>query len=115
MSIVRIGPGQRFASAVVHGGLVYLAGHVAHNPDAGVRQQTAEILAAIDAHLAEAGTDKSRLLMVQVWLADISHFEEMNAAWDAWVDRSNLPARATVEAKLASHIYKVEISGIAAL
>ncbi len=115
MSIVRIGHGPRFASAVVHGGLVYLAGHVAHDPEAGVREQTAEVLAAIDRHLAEAGTDKSRLISVQVWLADIGHFEEMNAAWDAWVDHANLPARATVEAKLASHIYKVEIAGIAAL
>ena len=115
MSIVRIDPGQRFASAVVHGGLVYLAGHVAHNPDAGVREQTAEILASIDRHLAEAGTDKSHLLTVSVWLADISHFDEMNAAWDVWVDKANLPGRATVEAKLASHVYKVEIAGIAAL
>ncbi len=115
MSIVRIDPGQRFASAVVHGGLVYLAGHVAHNADAGVHEQTAEILASIDRHLAEAGTDKSHLLTVQVWLADIGHFDEMNAAWDAWVDKASLPARATVEATLASHIYKVEIAGIAAL
>ena len=115
MSIVRIDPGQRFASAVVHGGLVFLAGHVAHNAEASVRDQTAEILASIDRHLAEAGTDKSRLLSVQVWLADIAHFDEMNAAWDAWVDRANLPARATVEARLASPAYKVEIAGVAAL
>lgn len=115
MSIVRIDPGPRFASAVVHGGLVYLAGHVAHNADAGVREQTAEALASIDRHLAEAGTDKSRMISVQVWLADISHFEEMNAAWDAWVDHANLPARATVEARLALPAYKVEIAGIAAL
>jgi enamine deaminase RidA (YjgF/YER057c/UK114 family) len=115
LSILRIDPGQRFASAVVHGGLVFLAGHVAHNADAGVREQTAEILASIDRHLADAGTDKSRLLTVQVWLADIGQFDEMNAAWDAWVDRSNMPARATVEAKLASAAYRVEIGGIAAL
>jgi enamine deaminase RidA (YjgF/YER057c/UK114 family) len=115
VSIVRIDPGPRFASAVVHGGLVYLAGHVAHNPEAGVREQTAEILASIDQHLAEAGTDKSKLLTVQIWLADISTFDEMNAAWDAWVDKANLPGRATVEAKLAAPAYKVEIAGIAAL
>ena len=115
MSIDRIDPGARFSSAVVHGGLVFLAGHVSHNGDAGVREQTREILESIDRHLAAAGTDKSRLLSVQVWLAAIGHFDEMNAAWDAWVDKSNLPARATVEAKLASPAYKVEISGIAAL
>ena len=115
MSIVRIDPGQRFSSAVIHGGLVYLAGHVAHHPNAGVREQTAEILESIDRHLAEAGTDKSHLLTVSVWLADIGHFDEMNAAWDAWVDKSNLPARATVEARLASPAYKVEIGGVAAV
>ena len=115
MTIQRIDPGQRLASAVVHGGLVYLAGHVAHDPNAGVREQTAQILTDIDRHLAEAGTDKSRLLTVSVWLADIGHFEEMNAAWDAWVDRANLPARATVEARLASPAWKVEIAGIAAI
>jgi enamine deaminase RidA (YjgF/YER057c/UK114 family) len=115
VSIVRIDPGVRFASASVHGGLVFLAGHVAHNADAGVRQQTADVLAAIDATLAKAGTDKSKLLTVQIWLSDISHFDEMNAAWDAWVDKANMPARATVEAKLASPAYKIEIGGIAAL
>jgi enamine deaminase RidA (YjgF/YER057c/UK114 family) len=115
VSIVRIDPGARFASAVVHRGLVYLAGHVAHDGDAGVREQTRECLESIDRHLAEAGTDKSRLLTVQIFLSDIGHFDEMNAAWDAWVDKSNLPARATVEARLASPAYKVEIAGIAAL
>lgn len=114
MSLVRIEPGQRFSAAVVHGDLVFLAGHVAHNPDAGVREQTREILESIDRHLAAAGTDKSKLISMQVWLADITHFDEMNAAWDAWVDPDNLPTRATVEAKLASHVYKVEIAGIAA-
>jgi enamine deaminase RidA (YjgF/YER057c/UK114 family) len=115
MSIERIDPGVRFAGAVVHGGLVYLAGHVSHDPSLGVRDQTAEILAAIDAHLAAAGSDKSKLLTVSVWLSDIATFDEMNAAWDAWVDREHLPARATVEARLAAPGYKVEIAGIAAL
>lgn len=115
MSLIRINPGQRFCSAVVHGDLVFLAGHVAHDGDAGVREQTREVLEAIDATLAAAGTDKAHLISIQVWLADISHFEEMNAAWDAWVDKANPPTRATVEAKLATSAYKVEIAGVAAL
>ena len=115
MSIERIEPGARFASAVVHGGLVYLAGHVAHDTAADTRGQTRQVLEAIDAHLAAAGTDKSRLLTVQIWLADMATFGEMNAAWDAWVDKTNLPARATVEAHLASPEWLVEIAGIAAL
>jgi enamine deaminase RidA (YjgF/YER057c/UK114 family) len=114
MTIQRIDPGRRFSEAVVHGDLVYLAGHVGHDPAASVREQTADILAQIDRHLAAAGSDRSRLLSVQIWLTDIATFDEMNAAWDAWVDPDNKPARATVEARLASPDYKVEIAGVAA-
>ncbi len=115
MSIVRIEPQQRLASAVVHGGLVYLAGHVAHDTSGDTRDQTRQVLEAIDAHLAVAGSDRTRLLSVQIWLADIATFPEMNAAWDAWADPDNLPARATVEARLASPEWRVEIAGVAAL
>ena len=114
MTIERFDPGRRFAQAVAHGDTVYLAGHTATNPAAGVYEQTREILAAIDGHLAAAGTDKSRLLSASVWLVDIGTFDEMNRAWDEWVDMANLPARATVEARLASTDYKVEIAVIAA-
>ena len=114
MSIIRIDPGRRFAEAVVHGDTVYLAGHVGSEPEAGVYEQTRDILTQIDAHLAAAGTDKSKLLMVNVWLPDIGTFGEMNRAWDEWLDADNMPARATVEARLASPDYKVEIAAIAA-
>jgi enamine deaminase RidA (YjgF/YER057c/UK114 family) len=114
VTIERIDPGRRFAEVVVHGDAVYLAGHVGSDPDAGVYEQTREILRSIDVHLAAAGTDKSRLLMVNVWLPDISTFGEMNRAWDEWLDTANMPARATVEARLASPDYKVEIAAIAA-
>ncbi len=114
MSITRIDPGARFCEAVVHGDTVYLAGHVGSDPAAGVYEQTRDILAQLDAHLAAAGSAKSKLLMVNVWLPDIATFGEMNRAWDEWVDRENMPARATVEARLASPDYKVEIAGIAA-
>ncbi len=114
MSITRIDPGSRFCEAVVHGDTVYLAGHVGADPAAGVYEQTRDVLAQIDSHLAAAGTDRSRLLMVNVWLPDIGTFAEMNRAWDEWVDRDHLPARATVEARLASQDYRVEIAAIAA-
>jgi enamine deaminase RidA (YjgF/YER057c/UK114 family) len=114
VSITRFAPGTRFAEVVVHGDTVYLAGHVGHDPAAGVYDQTRDILAQIDAHLAAAGSDKSKLLMVNVWLPDIATFPEMNRAWDEWVDRDNMPGRATVEARLASPDYKVEIAAIAA-
>ncbi|HYO44813.1 MAG TPA: RidA family protein [Candidatus Limnocylindrales bacterium] len=114
MTITRLEPGKRFAEVVVHGDTVYLAGHVGSDPAAGVYDQTRDILAQFDTHLAAAGSDKSRLLMVNVWLPDIATFDEMNRAWDEWLDHDNMPARATVEARLASADYKVEIAAIAA-
>ena len=115
MTIQRIKPGPRMSGAVVQGNTVYLAGQVA-NQSAGqsVTEQTTEILAIIDSLLAEAGTDKSKILMANIWLTDMSTFQEMNAVWDAWVSPGNAPARATVEAKLASPQYTVEIAVIAA-
>ncbi len=115
MTIQRIKPGPRMSGAVVHGNTVYLAGQVA-NQAAGqsVTEQTRDILSIIDSLLAEAGTDKSKLLMANIWLTDMATFQEMNAVWDAWVSPGNAPARATVEAKLAAPQYKVEIAVIAA-
>jgi enamine deaminase RidA (YjgF/YER057c/UK114 family) len=115
MTIQRIKPGPRMSGAVVHGNTVYLAGQVA-NATAGksVAEQTQEILSIIDGLLAEAGTDKTKLLMANIWLTDMSTFQEMNGVWDAWVAQGNTPARATVEAKLAAPQYKVEIAVIAA-
>jgi enamine deaminase RidA (YjgF/YER057c/UK114 family) len=114
MSITRINPGPRMSGAVAHGGTLYLAGHVSKEAQT-VRGQTEAILKAIEQRLEAAGTSKANLISVSIWLKDISTFEEMNTVWDAWVDRQNPPARATVEAKLASPEYLVEIAGIAAL
>ncbi|MEM9442977.1 MAG: RidA family protein [Pseudomonadota bacterium] len=116
MSIKRIDIGPRMSQAVVHGDTVYTAGQVAQNaPGASVTEQTKDILAAIDRLLAEAGTDKSKLLSANIWLANISDFDEMNAVWDAWVSPGNTPCRACVESKLASPKFTVEIGVIAAL
>ena len=116
MSIRRIGVGPRMSAAVVHGGTVYLAGQVANKAKgASVAEQTREILSIIDGLLAEAGSDKSKLLSANIWLVDISTFAEMNGEWDKWVSPGNTPARATVEARLAAPDYKVEIAVIAAV
>ena len=116
MTIQRIGCGPRMSDAVIHGNTVYLAGHVAGADTKGksVTEQTREILATIDKHLATAGSDKSKLLSANIWLSDISTFNEMNTVWEAWVSPGNTPARATVEAKLATPDYKVEIMVVAA-
>jgi enamine deaminase RidA (YjgF/YER057c/UK114 family) len=113
--IRRINPGPRMSAAVVHGDKVYLAGQVADDTTAGVTGQTEQILATIDALLAEAGTDKTKILTANIWLADISTFSQMNAAWDKWAPQGHTPARATVEAKLAAPEYKVEIMVTAAI
>ena len=102
------------SAAVIHGDTVYLSGQVPKDGSTDVEAQTRNILGQIDALLAEAGTDKSRLLAATIYLADISGFADMNRAWEAWVDRANPPARATVETRLASPDYLVEIQVIAA-
>ena len=113
--IQRIEAGNRMSEASIHGGIVYLAGQVPETLDAGIEQQTAEVLTAIDALLAQAGSDKSRILRAQIFLADVADFAGMNRAWDAWVVQGNAPSRATVEAKLANPAWKVEIVVTAAL
>jgi len=115
MSIQRFETGPRMSQVVVHGNTVYLAGVVAKKAAGdSVTKQTEEILAQIDAHLATAGTDKSKLLTATIYITDMTTFAEMNAAWDAWVSPGNTPARATVEAKLAAPQYTVEIMVVAA-
>ncbi|MEI2387207.1 RidA family protein [Breoghania sp. JC706] len=112
--IKRLEIGPRMSQAVVHGGLVWLAGQVGA-PGESVTAQTEAIVKRIDALLAEAGTDKSRLLQATIWLASMDDFAEMNAVWDAWVDPANTPARACGESRLATPDYKVEIIITAAL
>lgn len=112
--ITRIGTGPRMSEAVVYKGVAYLAGQVG-NPGDSVADQTRTCLAEVDRILAEAGTDKTRILSTQIWLADISTFAEMNAVWDEWVPQGHTPARATGESKLAAPEYKVEVIVVAAV
>jgi enamine deaminase RidA (YjgF/YER057c/UK114 family) len=112
--ITRIGPGKRMSEASVYNGIVWVAGQVG-NPGESVTEQTKTCLAEVDRILALAGTDKTRILSAQIWLADIATFGEMNAVWDAWVPQGNTPARATGEAKLATPDYLVEVIVTAAL
>ncbi|MDH7797926.1 MULTISPECIES: RidA family protein [unclassified Beijerinckia] len=114
--IKRIESGARMSKAVVHGNTVYLAGQVADKAKGkSVGEQTTEILSIIDGLLEKAGTDKTKILSVNIWLTDMSTFGEMNAVWDTWVVAGQTPARATVESKLAAPDYKVEIAVIAAI
>jgi enamine deaminase RidA (YjgF/YER057c/UK114 family) len=114
MSIRRINPSSRMSQAVIHGGTVYLSG-VVGEPTSDFAGQVDEALAAVDAGLAAAGSSRSKLLQVTIWLADISDFAALNAIYEKWIDPENLPARACAEAKLAAPQYQVEIIATAAL
>lgn len=112
--ITRFGPGARMSEGVAYNGILWVAGQVGE-PGASVADQTRQCLAEVDRILAAAGTDKTRILSAQIWLADISTFGEMNSVWDQWVPQGHTPARATGEAKLATPDYKVEVIVTAAL
>ena len=115
MAIARHLTGPRMSKAVTHGDTVYVSGQMAVTKrGASITEQTTEILSLIETYLAEAGSEKSKLLMINIWLADIADFDEMNQVWDEWAPSESLPARATVEAKLNSPECGVEIAAIAA-
>ena len=115
MTIQRFENGARFCRALSHNGTVYLAGMTADDTSGDVVRQTHDTLAKIDHYLGLAGSDKTKLLTAVIWLRDIADFELMNTVWDAWIDRSAMPVRATVEARLAGDSYRVEIMVTAAL
>src|SRR4051812_8531012 len=102
MTIKRIDTGKRLSQAVVHGDTVYVAGQVGDDPKADAQTQTQQILKNIDRLLAEAGSDKSKLLSATVWLADMRYYTDVNAIWDPWLPEGQAPARACVEARLAT-------------
>ena len=113
--ITRLAEEGRLSGAVVHGGLVYLAGQVADDASLDAEGQTADVLAQIDVLLAEAGTSKARLLSVTIVLADIRDAPAMNLAWDRWLDPKAKPARMTIQAPLVDPAWRVEITGVAAV
>lgn len=114
MNIQRSHTNQRMSQIVIHGDTVYLAGQVAADATADIETQTQQVLDKIDALLEEAGSDNSRILSAQVWVANISQFARMNEVWDAWVPEGHAPARACTEARLVNPDFLVEIGIIAA-
>jgi len=113
MQITRFATNQRMSQAVRCGNFVFTAGQVAKDSGQDLKGQAAQCLAQIDALLAQAGTDKTKILMANIWLSDISGFSEMNDVWDAWVPDGAAPARACVESSLASPQFLVEIGVVA--
>ena len=113
--IKRIRVNNRFSEAVVHGGIVYISGLVDLSAARTARQQTKNVLAIIDELLAEAGTDKSRLLRAFVYLANIGDLQDMNKEWEAWVVPESTPARTVAQCELSSPAFLVQVSAEAAL
>ncbi len=114
MQIQRHGTTRRYSDSVAHAGVVYLV-EVPSCLDADITGQTTNLLESVERLLADAGSDKSRLLMVTLYLADMADYDAMNAVWDAWVPEGQAPARACLQAKLANPEFKLEIVLTAAL
>ena len=113
--VQRFDVGPRLSEMAIHNGTVYLAGQVPDDATQDIEGQTRQVLGMIDALLERAGTDKTRLLMVQIFLADLADFDGMNRVWDAWVPAGHTPPRATVQARLARPEWKIEIVATAAV
>ena len=113
--VQRFDVGRRLSDMAIHNGTAYLAGQVPDDATQDIRGQTRQVLGMIDALLARAGTDKTKILMAQIFLADLADYDGMNEAWDAWVPAGNAPPRATVQAKLAKPQWRVEIVVTAAI
>jgi enamine deaminase RidA (YjgF/YER057c/UK114 family) len=107
--VTRFHVGPRLSETAVHNGTVYLAGQVADDTALDIRGQTTQVLGMVDRLLAEVGSDKSRILMTQIFLADIEDITAMNEVWDAWIPAGNTPPRATVQARMVNTAYKIEI------
>lgn len=107
--------GDRLSEMTIHNGTVYLAGQVPADATQDIRGQTAQVLAAIDALLLEAGTDKAHILMCQIFIQDLAEFPALNEVWEDWVAPGDAPPRATIQANLAKPEWKVEMVVTAAL
>ena len=113
--IQRFDTGPRMSEMTVHNGVAYLAGQVAEDDSLDISGQTREVLEQIDALLARAGSDRSKILRAQIFLVDLADFAAMNAVWEQWVVPGHTPVRATVQAALANPNWKIEIVVTAAV
>jgi enamine deaminase RidA (YjgF/YER057c/UK114 family) len=114
MEIKRLHVGKRLSEVAIHNGTVYLAGQIATDTKQDIKGQTREVLGHIDRLLAEAGSDKSRIVSTQIFITDMANFPAMNEVWESWVVPGNTPPRATVEAKLADPACLIELVIVAA-
>ncbi len=107
--IKRLHVEKRYSDATIYNGVVYLAGQVPNDTSADIAGQTRQVLDMVDQLLAESGSDKSKILMAQIFLSDLADYDGMNSAWDEWVAVNHAPPRATIQAKLANPAWKIEV------
>jgi len=116
-TIQRIQSGPRMSKIVIHAGVAYLCGQTASGGEfakGNIAEQTQAVLSKIDSLLAEAGSDKTRILSTTIYVKTMDDFAGMNAVWESWIDPEHTPARATVQALMASPDLRVEMSVVAA-
>ena len=114
MRITRVGTTARWSDVVIFNNVLYTV-EVPSILDAGLRDQTKEVLANIAKVLIENGSDKKNILNVTIYLKNIDQIDEFNQIWDKWLPLGSAPVRACVEAKLANPGYLVEIQLSAAV
>ncbi len=105
----------RMSRVVEHNNTIYLCGQTAKLEGSTIEEQTKGVLNKIDALLLKYGSDKHHVLSVTIYVKTMKDFQGMNSVWDEWVDNGFEPARATVEANMASDEILVEMSVIAAV
>ena len=111
MAVERLHVSSRFCEVAISGNLVHLAGQLADDTTQDIRSQTQQTLANIGRFLADAGTDKTHILSVFIFLKDIEKdYAAMNAVWDAWIAEGHPPARTCVESKLYAPDVLVEMT-----
>ncbi|MFC4240727.1 RidA family protein [Marinobacter oulmenensis] len=115
MTIERIGTNQRMSKIVKHNGTAYLCGQVAKDTGGDIHTQVTGMLENVDELLESIGSGRDRMLSATIYLADMADFQALNEIWDNWVPEGEAPARACVQAKMASPELLVEISVIAAI
>jgi len=114
-NVNKIGGSSRFSAIAIHNGTVHLAGQVSQLKEASIAEQSIDVFAKVDTLLGDAGADRGNMLSVQIWLADMDDYAQMNEQWDKWVDGIEPPTRVCVEARMAQPHYKIEVSVLAAL
>lgn len=115
MTIIRKSTNEKVSRVVIHNDTVYLCGQVAYDVTGDIVEQTKSVLARIDEHLAEAGTDNSKLLSALIHIKDNNDVGTFNELWNAWLPEGCAPARSCVQATMARDAILVEVTVIAAL